>query len=426
MKNQNWKKWMITISVVVSIVTLGVVLLIKDFSRYDKDNLFAYAVDLENENWTYAPNGLDYGMTADEVIKADRLKDYVWEVESEILRVESSFSDLNGELKEFTFVKRYFFDSHGELASVRYELKTGYENYEVLQKLLYNQASSYMPETNRKTSNEDIINTGESSGRLVKDKMKDGKQSDDEAFLNIKVPITRVVWDDTVYISKEEDEISQYAHSELILGIDISYGGEVTVSLVVSRYKDRMNVADVQEIQEQYPIHTYEEELESVSDNPLIHLVLLYPVDWVALNNKTVVYVQIDEDMDVTTRKNVLTKEQEEHYLYPAIILADTEGILEVGETRYFDRKYKWNEEKPWYYSDGKIQMIFPVEDYYINHEEDRLNYSERSAFYVTMDGYVVPGFDENEYSEPFERCVISETSLLGLTVEDLLRKFKK
>ena len=48
------------------------------------------------------------------------------------------------------------------------------------------------------------------------------------------------------------------------------------------------------------------------------------------------------------------------------------------------------------------------------------------SAFYVTLGGHVLPGFDENEYSEPFKRHVISESSLCGLTVEDLLRKLKK
>lgn len=53
-------------------VGIAATLVLKINSR-DKRNLFAYAIDLENENWTYAPKELDYGMTAEEVIKAERL-----------------------------------------------------------------------------------------------------------------------------------------------------------------------------------------------------------------------------------------------------------------------------------------------------------------------------------------------------------------
>lgn len=52
--------------------------------------------------------------------------------------------------------------------------------------------------------------------------------------------------------------------------------------------------------------------------------------------------------------------------------------------------------------------------------------FSKFKYFYVTLDGHVLPGFDENEYSEPFKCHVISESSLYGLTAEDLLRKLKK
>ena len=104
--------------------------------------------------------------------------------------------------------------------------------------------------------------------------------------------------------------------------------------------------------------------------------------------------------------------------------LASVRYELTTDYSDYED--YRLDAEKTWYYSGGKIQMIFPVEKYYIEHKEDQLNYSERSAFYVTLGGHVLPGFDENEYSEPFKRHVISESSLCGLTVEDLLRKLKK
>ena len=118
---------------------------------YEENNLFAYAIDLENENWTYAPKGLDYGMTVEEVIKAEQIANYTWEAE------------------------------------------------------------------------DDIINTGESSGRVVEDKIKDGKDSEGETFRKFKVP-----------------------NHKGSLGIDISYGGEVTVSLAVSRYGNRITVEKVQ------------------------------------------------------------------------------------------------------------------------------------------------------------------------------------
>ena len=55
MKKGNLKSIVISGAVIISTVVLGIVVMtIKGAVGRDKSNLFAYAVDLENENWAYA------------------------------------------------------------------------------------------------------------------------------------------------------------------------------------------------------------------------------------------------------------------------------------------------------------------------------------------------------------------------------------
>lgn len=113
---------------------------IATYNIWNSENGMPYRSEyIVDEN---APNGLDYGMTTDEVIKADRLKKYTWEVENEVLRSEKTIKNHFAEVKELDYVKRYFFDSDGELASVRYELRMGTEYEEMIRQLLFDQATA--------------------------------------------------------------------------------------------------------------------------------------------------------------------------------------------------------------------------------------------------------------------------------------------
>lgn len=415
-KNVMKRKLRYFIIICIVIVLAAGLFILKKAVDY-KNNFFAYAIDLKNKNWTYAPKGLDYGMTVEEVIKAEEIVNYTWEKQNEILCTEQNVTKNFGKNETLKFVKRYFFDSKGGLASVRYELVTDYSYYEELRQQLYEQAQAYMPETNRKTEIEDIIDIGERNERFVAEKLEDARESDNEDYRKIKIPVTRVVWEDTVYTSEESDTIQKYADSDAVLGIDIRYDGEVTVSLAVSRFENRLSVAEVQQIRDQYPMHCIDDELEAVSDM-LISISQLYPVDWDILNTETVVYVEVTDDYATE-----FTKRYGERYMYPVRVLTDTEGKYTEGEDRVFVKYAVWENYGPEAYG-GSVKLIFPDSGYHSNDID--LTYSSRSLFYVTEEGYVISGIDESDYSGAFERCTVSESSLCGLTAEDLLRKLKK
>lgn len=389
MKNQKWKKLMITIIVVLSIVTLGVVLFIKDFIRYDKDNLFAYAIDLENENWAYAPKGLDYGMTADEVIKAERLKSYTWEVDNEILRIEKTVKDHYSEVKELDYVKRYFFDSDGELASVRHELRMGTEYEEVIRQLLFDQATIYMPEINRKTDLEGLL---------------------DPEMFPLYGPWNKVmVWEDTVY-TDDFSKVQTHANSDVVLRIgrpDVTVGHnaeewfqeDIVISLTVSRYEDRLPQEEIELLREDYPFFRIETNADFVA----------ITMEFCMWQAETFVYGSaIGEEISYDD------KGRYKYNKYTLVAIDDTENIVSVDEV--ISSKYNRKTMTYELAYDG-LKMIVPTfKDY-----EDEWGFTLFGLFYVTEDGHVIAGYDEHKMSGR-----VSESALSGLTLEDFMRKVKK
>ena len=388
----------ILIASVLVFLSAAAIFLYKRNGR-DKSNFFAYAIDLENENWTYAPQGLDYGMTAEEVIKAEKLKDYFWEVEKEILRIEETVKNRFGDIKELEFVKRYFFDSEGGLASVRYEmtLESGYE--ETIRQKLYDQAKAYMPENSRKTNLEDLL--------------------DYESIL-LAMWSKIVVWEDTVYQEADQSQVLTHANSDVVLNIsrpeydlgsdndkeleETARENDVVVILTVSRYEERLSQAQIENLREQYPIC-------GIDVNPTVDVIWPTLEQW-KWNAATVVYGE--------AVSNSLTSEASQ---YEMVVIDDTEGLLTAGEKISTDIRQQYFDYEL-YPTDG-MQLV-AMADIATYKEEEPWVFNLGQTYYVTEDGYMISTFDENEYYGGRRGYVVVESALSGLKLEDFMRKLKK
>ena len=68
----------ITASIVV-VITLMVIIFGRNYQKINNTkhtNIFEYLISLEDEEFAFAPSGLHYGMTKEEVIKVERLDTY--------------------------------------------------------------------------------------------------------------------------------------------------------------------------------------------------------------------------------------------------------------------------------------------------------------------------------------------------------------
>ena len=401
MKKGNLKSIVISGAVIISTVVLGIVVMtIKGAVGRDKSNLFAYAVDLENENWAYAPKGLDYGMTVEEVIKAERLKNYIWEVENEILRIEKTVKNRFSEVKELDYVKRYFFDSDGELASVRYELTFESDAEDYVRQLLYDQSLEYMPEESRKTDLEDLLGF--------------------EELLDFEYDILGpwnkvVVWEDTVYESTAEDsKVLMHANSDVVLRVsrpEYESGSDKTleeqiaekdiiVSLTIGRYEDRLSQAQIEALREDYPII-------NVDIWPSMAAITMEFCMWQAETFAYGIFMGEEVVFD--------DKGSYEHNAHKVEVIGDTEKKLSKKEeiVSTYDRRMMIFDKMP---GEGKLEIVVPAYRY-----EGEWVFSTFGLFYVTEDGYVIANYDEDNW---FGR--VAESALSGLKLEDFLRKVKK
>lgn len=395
MKKWNLKKILIVITVFLVAVVLGIAAMtIKNIFGRDKNNLFAYAIDLENEDWAYAPKGLDYGMTAEEVIKVEGIKNYTWEVENEILRIEKTVKNRFSEVKELDYVKRYFFDSDGELASVRYEMTFQSVAEKYILQLLHDQALVYMPKESRKTDLEELV--------------------DFERIYLLGGYNEVIVWEDAVYESaKEDSKVLTHAKSDVLLRIgrpnakdreDMEPTEEknLVVSLTISRYEDRLSQAQIEALREDYPIC-------EVEMNPLVDLIpitmeiCMWQAESFAYGINMGQEVVFDE------------KGRYEHNAHRLEVLDDTEKKLSgnkniIGTYNRGMMEY----EMP---GEGEVKLVVPVtKNYY-----DEWSFSIFGIYYVTEDGYVIASYDEDDW---YGR--VAESALSGLKLEDFLRKVKK
>lgn len=385
-------------------MTIGVLVLVGVIAGFlyqrnsrGKSNLFAYAIDMGNENWTYVPMGLNYGMSAEEVIKAERLKKYIWEKDDEILRVEKEVNSCFGNIKELEFVKRYFFDSECGLTSVRYEVTVASDYEETIRQMLYDQAKAYMPENNCKTD----------LGGLV----------DFEGRSLIGPWNKVVVWEDTKY-QEDTSEVLTHADSDVVLRVsrpewdsdtdndtdpaEVAEERDVMVSLTVGCYKDRLSQKQIEKKREEYPI------CDGVIINPLID-VMTMTMEQHRWQADTFVYGEVVSD--------AFSSESSQ---YEMAVIDDTEGVLQAGEMISTDYRPSMFDYEL-YPTDG-MKLVAMVDCW---GEKKEWCFSMDMLYYVTEDGYVISTFDEDEKVGSLGYRV-SESALSGLTLEDFLRKFKK
>ncbi len=408
------KTWIVMIILVLIVIfTAGIVVIVG--SREEKKNIFAYAIDLENENWAYAPKGLDYGMTAEEVIKAEEIVKYTWEKPSEILRTEKTIKEPFGQIKEYEFVKRYLFDEQGLLDSVQCEVVMDYSYGEIIRSLLYKQALEYMPESNQKTEVEDIV---EVPNELIEAynitmrtlRMQGGGDPHLSISMESKMPVTKVVWEDTVYSEEDEMLVLTHANSDAVFKISLQYSGKLTISLSVGKYENRLKETEIQSLREIYPIYNIGEVGNHGTGHPLEAL----------KENATLVVAKI-------IGESLMYKEGwgsgNGVYPYQIEIVTDSEGLFEKGEMIYlYCTKDDWDYKLEF---DQGTQLAFIITENDLKRDPKRWEVSWKEMYYVTEDNHVLSMFNENEYYYYYERYKISESSVSGLTLDDLERKLR-
>lgn len=409
------KNKQILISVFLLAVVIGVCIgaaLIFKINVHDKSNLFAYAIDLENENWAYAPKGLDYGMTIEEVIKADEIVNYTWEKQNKIFCTKQTIKEPFGQIKEYDLVKRYIFDEEGGLESVQCEIVTDYFYQETIRRLLYKQALEYMPEANRRTEVEDIVEVPEKLKVAYNVTMKSFRIQGNDSYLSMegKIPATMVVWEDTVYSSEDENLALTHANSDAILKISLQYSGKMTISLSVGKYENRLTEAEIQLLRQTYPIYNPGKAEELGTGHPLDAL----------RGNSTLVVAEIMNES--------LTYEESWGsgngvYPYQIEVVTDSEGLFEKGEVIYL-----YCTKDDWYYEpkfDQGTRLAFIITEHDLERDPKRWEVSWEEMYYVTEDNHVLSMFNESAYHYYYERYKISESSISGLTLEDLEQKLR-
>ena len=113
-------------------------------------NLFEYAVDLEAEGYTYAPARLKYGMTMEEVLRAEGLEDSaIVDEDGSTAYTSKVLTDVTEHISELEFAKRFFVIEEYGLKRVTYVLTVdgiASEGFKELCSMVKAQAAEYMPE----------------------------------------------------------------------------------------------------------------------------------------------------------------------------------------------------------------------------------------------------------------------------------------
>ena len=376
MKKHGKKVWLVILMTVIFALIVGTAVLLDiKYNSRDKSNFFAYTIDLENENWTYAPQGLDYGMTAEEVIKAERIKAYTWEEDGVILRTEQTVKKPFGEIKELEFVKRYFFDSEGGLASVRYELIMDDDYEKAIRQMLYEQAIAYMPEPNRRTELEDIAVVGEWLSECIKVEQENLK--DEGTYDENILPVTRVIWEDTVYSSEDGEAVVTHANSDVVLGIDVQLNLKLKLSLIVSRYEDRLTEEEIQALRVTYPI--------SNEIHPLASVVIM-PFE-VMNHTENGDFTCVEVSDDYTTYYQTSSSK---YYEYPVNVISDSKGNRYEGLKGDLYSSMNMQPYDPQVYIGMNLLMPGGVD---LENTENRWRIDWSGMFYVTDSGHVLTVF---------------------------------
>lgn len=149
MKKRESKKYYYYI--VLCAVTMVIALILaKPFAQEEYTNFFEYAVDLEAEGYTYAPARLKYGMTMDEVLRAEGLSESaILDGDGSIAYTEEVLTDVTENIREMIFAKRFTVRGEYGLTRATYTLVVdgiASEGFKELCSMVKAQAAEYMPE----------------------------------------------------------------------------------------------------------------------------------------------------------------------------------------------------------------------------------------------------------------------------------------
>lgn len=116
------------------------------------DNFFAYAVDLEAKDYTYAPVLVKFGMDKDEIVNQldsqnlSGVDDMVISSDDTGIHTKMFYQNMPDALQEFTFEKDFTFDEDDALTKVAYTIIVNNKEYATLCEVLSEQAKEHMPE----------------------------------------------------------------------------------------------------------------------------------------------------------------------------------------------------------------------------------------------------------------------------------------
>ena len=115
MKKRNF--FVILMAIVILLFAIATVLFFK-YKQQRKDeniNFFQYMINLEHPNYAFAVNGLEYGMTAEEILETEQLQEENWYKDAKFIVEEKTYEDVpfgsDGEkISSLKLEKRYIYE----------------------------------------------------------------------------------------------------------------------------------------------------------------------------------------------------------------------------------------------------------------------------------------------------------------------------
>lgn len=155
MKKRNF--FVILMAIVILLFAIATVLFLK-YKQQRKDeniNFFQYMINLEHPNYAFAVNGLEYGMTAEEILETEQLQEENWYKDAKFIVEEKTYEDVpfgsDGEkISSLKLEKRYIYEELDNIgffgANFTIYMDQSYE--QAMRELLCEQALEYMPDAN--------------------------------------------------------------------------------------------------------------------------------------------------------------------------------------------------------------------------------------------------------------------------------------
>lgn len=158
------------------VVVLGVSMYQISVKESIHTNLFEYAIELTDPEYAYSPAELEFGMSMEEVLRAEGLDESaILKEDSEILYHKKKYKNVSDSIEEIILCKRFIVSEEYGLGGVYYDILVDKEDYDEVCALIYEQASAYMPEPPMEGSLEEFLKSG-NGVRWEEKEMVEGKQ----------------------------------------------------------------------------------------------------------------------------------------------------------------------------------------------------------------------------------------------------------